>query len=462
MRFINREKELIALEKYYKSKDPEFIVIYGKRRIGKTELIKHFSKEKPHIYFLAQRLNEQENLKMLGQLCGEYFKDEMLALKGFDSWQLFFRYLKKNIQEKLVLAIDEFPYLAETNKSIASIFQAGWDEYLKDTPVMLILCGSSIAMMEEKVLSEKSPLFGRRTAQIYLKPFNFSSFRKFFPKNKYEYCVEMYSITGGNPSYIKRMDPMKNIEDNIKDNILETDAFLYSEIDFVMKEELREPRNYFAILKAISLGKSKLSEIQNETGLEKSILHKYLFILEDLRLVEKEVSVTERIPLKSRKGIYKLQDQFFKFWFRYVLPGKSHLEEGNKNYVMGRVKNDFVHLVADNYEDICIQILKENEEEIFEMDKIGRWWEKSIGELDIVAFNEKEKKILFGEVKWSNKAIGTDIYEDLRKKSDYVEWNNGKRTDYYCLFSKSGFTPDMIKRAKKDKVILFTHDKRIN
>ncbi|OGF45462.1 MAG: ATPase [Candidatus Firestonebacteria bacterium RIFOXYC2_FULL_39_67] len=462
MKFIDREKEQGALDKYYKSGDSEFIVIYGKRRVGKTELIKHFSKEKPHIYFLAQKLNEHDNLKMLGQLCGEYFKDELLTLNGFESWQQLFRYLKKNIKKKFVLAIDEFPYLAETNKSIASIFQAGWDEYLKDTPVMLILCGSSIAMMEDKVLSEKSPLFGRRTAQIYLKPFNFASFRKFFPGNKFEYCVEMYSITGGNPSYIKRMDAKKSIEENIKDNILETDAFLYSEIDFVMKEELREPRNYFAILKAISLGKSKLSEIQNETGLEKSVLHKYLFILEDLRLVEKEVPVTEKIPLKSRKGLYKLQDQFFKFWFRYVLPGKSHLEEGNKTYVMGRVKNDFVHLVSHNYEDICIQILKENEEEIFEIDKIGRWWEKSLGEMDIVTFNEKEKKILFGEVKWSSKAVGTDIYEDLRKKAEYVEWNKAKRTEYYCLFSKSGFTPDMIKRAKKDKVMLFSGDKRVN
>lgn len=142
MKFINRKKELSSLNDWWTSSEPQFVVIYGRRRIGKTELIKQFIKDKPHIYFLAQQISEQENLKTLGKLVGEYFDDLILKEKGFDSWAIFFEYIRKHVGQRLILAIDEFPYLAESNKSISSIFQAGWDEDWKDLPIVLILCGS--------------------------------------------------------------------------------------------------------------------------------------------------------------------------------------------------------------------------------------------------------------------------------------------------------------------------------
>jgi len=460
MKFIDRERELISLEGFWKENSSQFIVIYGKRRIGKTELIKQFIKDKPHIYFLAQKISEQENLKLLGKLVGEYVDDDILKANGFNSWQMFFEYLRKHIKERIVIAIDEFPYLTESNKGISSIFQYGWDEYLKETPVYLILCGSSISMMEQEVLGYKAPLYGRRTGQILLKPFDFYQASEFFPELTFEKRLSFFSIVGGNPSYLSKIAKEDSIEENLRKNFLSPEAPFYNEVEFILHEELREPRNYFAILKAIAFNKTKVSEIVNETGFEKSILHKYLFVLEDLQIIEKEVPITEKNPQKSRKGIYKLQDQFFKFWFKYILPNRSKIEEGKVDAVINIIMEDFNTIVAENYEKVAQDILKRNEEKFFSIENIGRWWDKN-EEIDVVALNEKENKILFGEVKWSNKPVGIDIYENLKRKAKLVEWGKDNRVEYFSLFSKSGFTDEMKKIAKKENVLLFHKDKLI-
>ncbi len=460
MKFIDREREVNSLEKFWEGSESQLIVIYGKRRVGKTELIKQFIKDKPHIYFLSQKISEQENLQMFGKLIGEYFDDDILKAKGFDSWQVFFEYLKKHIKQRIVIVIDEFPYLADSNKGISSIFQAGWDEYLKQTPAYLILCGSSIAMMEQEVLGYKAPLYGRRTGQVLLKPFDFYHASDFFPELSFEKRLSFFSLAGGNPSYLNKIDPKKSLEENIEDYILLPEAMLYNEVEFILHEELREPRNYFAILKAIAFNKTRVSEIVNETGFEKDFAHKYLFILEDLQIIQKEVPGTEKNPLKSRKGIYKLQDQFFKFWFKYVLPNKSRIEEGNVEYVLKNISVDFNLLVSENYEKVAIEIVKANEDKFFLIDRIGRWWDRN-EEIDLVALNENENKILFGEVKWSNKPVGVNIYEDLKRKAKLVQWGSENRNEYYCLFSKSGFTEDMLKLAKHEKVKLFHKDQLI-
>jgi AAA+ ATPase superfamily predicted ATPase len=461
LKFIDRERELKSLEKFWQEKEAQLIVIYGKRRIGKTELIKHFIKNRSHIYFLAQKINEHENLKLLGEAIGGFFDDDFLAQRGFDNWRMCFEYLKKHLQKRVVLVIDEFSYLAEANKGISSIFQAGWDEYLKDSNIFLILCGSSISMMEEEVLSHKAPLYGRRTGQVFLQPFVFSDARKFYPGFSFEKSLELYTITGGNPTYLKRFNPSLSLENNIKENVLLPEAFLYNEVEFILREELREPRNYWSILKAIATSNNKISEIVNETALEKGILHKYLFILEDLQIIQKEVPITEKNPLKSRKGIYKLQDEFFKFWFKYILPNKGHIEEGKINFVLDRIKRDFNLSVAESYEKVAKKIIRDYEDKIFPFAKIGRWWDRN-EEIDIVVLDEAEDKILFGEVKWSNKALGVNIYEDLKRKAKKVEWNKEKRKEYFCLFSKGGFTPDVKRLARKERIILFHKDKMVN
>jgi AAA+ ATPase superfamily predicted ATPase len=459
--FVGRIKELQALNGFYKKPGPQFIVIYGKRRVGKTTLIKEFIKDKSHIYFLAQQITERENLRLLGESTGSFYKDGLLQKTGFTHWDHVFPYLKAKIKKKFIFVIDEFPYLASSSKGISSIFQKGWDEYLKDTHVFLILCGSSIGMMEKDVLSYKAPLYGRSTGQIFLKPFSFLSSREFFPGLSFEHCLEIFSVTGGNPSYLFKMNPHLTLEKNIRKYILKPEEFLYNEVEFILRQELREPRYYFAILKAIALSNNRINEITNETGIEKSNLHRYIFTLEDLGMVYKEIPVTEKNPLKSRKGIYRIQDEFFYFWFRYILPNKSIIEEGAIDYVINKIKLDFPNVIATSYEKAAKEIIRKNQDLIFPFTGAGRWWDRN-EEIDVVALNEQERKIIFTEVKWRNKLTGLSVYNNLVKKSTYVSWNRGQRKEYFCLFSKSGFTKELIQLSQgADNLYLFKNDKNI-
>jgi hypothetical protein len=397
---------------------------------------------------------------MLGEVVGHHFKDFHLSETGFTGWYQFFRYIKDKAKERIVIAIDEFPYLAATNDAISSVFQKGWDEYLSGTKVMLILCGSSVAVMESETLAHKAPLYGRRTGQLHVKVMPFTEVKKFFPGKSMEGCLRFYAVTGGNPAYLKQLNPKKSVRKNIVEQVLTPGKLLYQEVEFILRQELREPRNYLNILRAIAYGRTKLSEIANDTGIDKSSLHKYLFTLEDLQLVEREVPVTEKNPARSKKSLYKLQDQFLKFWFTFAFPYKSELELGNISLVLKKLDESFELLVAENYERVARDVLRKHPDKIFPFMRVGRWWDRN-EEIDIVAVNEDSNEILFGEAKWSNKPVGTNIYWDLKRKASLVEWGKPTRKEHFALFSRSGFTEKMKEVAKEESVFLFVKDKLI-
>jgi len=472
MPFINREQELKMLNEKWQSNIAQFFIIYGKRRVGKTELIKQFIKNRPAIYFLADKRTTADQLQEFGQIVGSYFKDEILIKNGFGDWVEVFSYLKtKTADISLVLAIDEYPYLTENDKSTSSLFQKGWDEYLKDTKIFLILSGSSIAMMESETLNQSAPLFGRRTGQILVNPLNFSQSKKFFPEKNFSDFLNIYTITGGMPAYLKQFVDGGELSEEIKKKIFNKTAFLYNEVEFTLKEELRETKNYLAILRAIALGKRKLSEIVNEVGLDKSTANKYLSVLINLRLVEREVPITEEKPDKSRRGLYKISDNFFVFWFQYIFPYKSYLEMDNYNYVLekmfsglrynDKVNSDFKSISAQVYERVAVELIVAWQNKIFAFERVGRYWDSDL-EIDVVGFSSSEKKIIFGECKWSEKPVGINIYEELKKKAEKVEWNKNDRKEYYILFSKNGFTQEMIKIAKNAGVFLVEKDVLVN
>ncbi|MCK4400897.1 ATP-binding protein [bacterium] len=456
MKFINRKRELGALNDWWGEKGSHLIILYGKRRVGKTELIKQFVMDKPSVYFLADRVSERDNLKMFSQTIGGFFGDKYIEDAGFSEWYYLFDYLKKK-KKKIILAIDEFPYLVESNKAISSVFQKGWDEYLKDTNIFLILSGSSIGMMESETLVFKAPLYGRRTGQIFLHPLRFKEVKEFFPGHKFDNILKIHTVSGGTPAYILHLAEEKTFKNMLVKRIFNPQAYLYNEVEFILKEELREPRTYLSILKAIALGKRKFGEIVNETGLQKNVIMKYLHVLEDLHLIKKEVSVTEKAPLRSKKGLYQILDQFFLFWFNYVFPFKSDLELERHDSVFLKLDKEFNFLLSQNYEKIASDILLDHTKEIFPILKIGRWWDRN-EEIDIVGLNEGKNKIVFGEVKWSNKKVGTDIYENLKRKTEKVVWGKENRKEYFCLFSKNGFTDNMKKLARREKVYLFHKD----
>lgn len=456
MTFINRDSELEFLHTSYKGNKSQFIVIYGKRRVGKTELVKQFFKDIPHIYFLADKAPEKEQLQLLSEKVGLMFNDEFLLSRGFGNWYEFFKYIKD--KGRIVIAIDEYPFLIESNRAVPSIFQKGWDEDLKGSQVYLILLGSSIGIMETDVLGYKSPLFGRRTGQMLIEPLSFWDSKKFFPKKQSEEFMYIYSILGGTPAYLLQFDSSEDLWANIRKKILTPEAYLFSEPEFILREELREPRNYFSILKAISMGKTRASEIINETGFEKNVVGKYLSVLTELKIIKRDVPVTEKSYEKSKKGIYMMDDSFFRFWFNFVFPNKSFIEEGEVNYVIeNKIKPRIDIFTSQTFEEVCRSFVKKGLLKRMKFNKAGRWWSKD-AEIDIVAFNEDENTILFGEAKWSTKKVGVDVLTDLKRKSMMIEWGKKNRKEYYALFSRKGFTEELKRIGEKERIFLIRID----
>lgn len=461
MKFINRQLELDELNKRWKEDASELFIIYGKRRVGKTELIKQFIKNKPSIYFMADKRSDRDQLKELGMLFGNYFDDRLLAKNGFNDWLEVFQYIKEKAKDRFIFAVDEYPYLVEANKSISSLFQKGWEEYLKKSKMFLILSGSSISMMESEALSYKSPLFGRRTGQALIKPLAFKQAWQFFPEKNFDDFLSIYAICGGMPSYLLEIKKDLSLEENIKTNIFKKTSFLYNEVEFILKEELREPKSYLSILRSISWSKTKFGEISNDTGLAKNILTKYIDTLIKLQLMEKEVPVTEDNLQKSKQGIYKISDNFLRFWFQYVFPYKSDLEIERYDEVSRKIEETFGAIKANTYEKVCRELLSDFRNEIFSFERIGRWWKKG-EEIDIVGLNNKTKEIVFGECKWSENPVDKSVFYGLKRKSVEVKWNSGARKEHFILFSKSGFTKEMIDLAKKEKIFLVKEGSPVN
>ncbi len=454
--FVNRTQELSALESGWKSSSASFVICYGRRRVGKTELIKNFLERKPGIYFLADRLSERDNLRALSRLVREFFNDPFVG--DFADWYAFFAYLKAKLTSKTVVVIDEFPYLVETNRGLSSVFQKGWDETLSKLPLMLVLCGSSIGMMERETMAYGAPLYGRRTSQLHVFPLRFADCSHFFPQTSFDRRLEVFTLSGGIPAYIQQLEGAASARQNFIKNFLQPGAYLFSEADFILKEETREPRQYFSILRAIALGKHKLGEIVNETGLEKTSLHKYLYYLEELQLLHKRFPVTEKNPEKSRQGLYFLADNYFSVWFDAVFPYRSELMLGNQRPALNRFDQTFVHHCAAAYEQVSGEILRGAQDELFDFQRLGKWWEKE-QEIDLVALGETGEDALFAEVKWSNKKVGIDIYHELKTKSQLVPVKPKRK--HYALLSRSGFTAAMERLAKEENVLLIHGERKI-
>lgn len=448
MNFINREKELESLNKEYKKKN-SFVVLYG-RRVGKTTLIKEFIKDKKVFYFFADKQNENLQIERFKNQISEHFKDEFLKKIEIKDWDTLFDYLLTKTQnEKFVLVIDEFQYLCMINKNFSSIFQRIYDKKLKDKNIMIILCGSLISMIYSETLAYESPLYGRRTAQIKLQPIKFKYYNKFFNNKSIQDLIELYSITGGIPKYILSLDGDKSALYNIENNIFDKNNYLYSEPKFLLQEEVNDLSRYFSILNAISIGHTKMSAISSYLQINAGGLSPYISKLIDLDILEKEVPITENIE-NTKKVLYKIKDNYLKFWFSYVYPYQSYLEIENLTYIKNKIENEFDLYVSKIYEDLARESIWENAP--FPLLKVGRWWDKEI-EIGIIGLGENNK-IVFGECKYSKKLIGLNILNELKEKSKKVIWNNDKREEYYILFSKSGFSEDLIELAKNTNNII--------
>ncbi len=467
MKFIGRKSELSTLNAEY-NRDSSFVVIYGRRRVGKTTLIKEFLKKKTAFYFLATEELESQSMKRLAGVVARTTKNTLLQKAAFTDWLDLFQVIADyKPEEKKVLVIDEFPYLVKTNSAFPSILQNAWDEILKEHNVMLILSGSLIGMMQKHALSYNSPLYGRRTAQIRLAPLPFTDIYA-VQKKAFTQSVEQYAVTGGVPKYLEFFEDGRPLEDQLKDAVLSKNGFLYEEPNFLLKSESVTAVNYFSIIKAIADGNHKLGKIAGVLGQETSALTPYLSTLSDLGFIEKRTPITEKNPEKSRKGLYFIADNFIRFWFRYVYPYKGELELDNMQIVLDEMLKDFREkFVAFAYEDICKTIFAElckSGTFSFVPSLIGSYWLNDFDgdtEIDVMSVDHQNKRVFAGECKYHTKPVDAPVYFALKEKVDSAAEIRKVFPGYeivYGLFSKSGFTQRMLDIAMESTGILLVNE----
>lgn len=460
--FIGREHELNTLNKLYNSDKFEFAVIYGRRRVGKTALISEFTKDKDTIFFTGVETNAKQNLDNFSRCIMEY-NTGIASGASFNSFQMALEYVFELAKTKrIVLVIDEYPYVARASKSLASTLQLLIDKNKDASKLFLILCGSSMSYMEDHVLAYKAPLYGRRTAQFKINPFEFLEACRYFENFSDEDKALAYGIVGGTPQYLMQLDDKLSIEENIKNTHLNPSSSIFEEPTNLLKHEVREPAIYNAVITAIATGSSKMNEISNKIDEDTSVCATYIKNLITLGIVKKESPYGKK---STRKTIYSIEDNMFHFWYRFVPENTSIISRGAVDLAYSRIAPELSSYMGSVFEDICKQylwkLLLEGKCAVNFTD-LGRWWganpkTKSQEEIDIMGTDKDTA--LFAECKWTNEKVDLGVLETLVERSTLF---NYKRTHFY-LFAKAGFTKGCIDRANEmGNVTLVTYEDMLN
>lgn len=444
--FIGRENELNTLNKLYNSNRFEFAVIYGRRRVGKTALISEFTKDKDTIFFTGVETNAKQNLDNFSRCVMEY-NTGIAVNTFFPNFQAALEHvfnLSKN--KRIVLVIDEYPYVARASKSLASTLQLLIDKNKDSSKLFLILCGSSMSYMEDQVLAYKAPLYGRRTAQFKIKPFDFFEACSYFTKLSNIDKALAYGIVGGTPQYLMLLDDNLSIEENIKNTYLNPSSSIFEEPNNLLKQEVREPAIYNAVITAIATGSSKMNEISNKIDEDTSVCATYIKNLITLGIIKKESPYGEKT---SRKTIYSIEDNMFRFWYRFVPENASIISRGAAELAYKRISPELPSYMGGVFEEICKQYLWKLLLEgrcAVNFSDIGRWWgtnPKTKAQEEINIIGTDKNSALFGECKWTNEKVDLSVLETLVERSNLF---NYKKTQFY-LFAKTGFTKGCIDRA---------------
>lgn len=459
-KFYCREEELRKLNKRYDGGQFECIIIYGRRRVGKTALINEFCRDKPTIFFSALNTTGKENLEALSKTILGFERQGGESGLEFKSYDAALEELTKLSKERrIVFVIDEYPYLAKAMPAISAMLQHVIDHKWNESKLFLILCGSSMSFMENQVLGQESPLYGRRTGQFKIEALDYKETAVFHPNLSNEENSLIYGITGGIPHYINKLDVRNNVDEALLENFFDRSSYLYEEPENLLKQELREPAIYNAIIRAIADGASRLNDITTKVGEENSVVSKYLKTLINLGIVKKETPVTEK---PGKKTIYLLADYFFRFWYRFVPINMSAIDSGRitKNY-QNAIRKNLPDYMGLTFEKMCQDYLLYYAETLpIELCEIGQWWgtdpkkRKQI-QIDIVGTPAQGKDYIIGSCKYRNEKIGTDELELIQ---DYASVFGKGANYHYYIFSKGGFTDGLLEAQDRGEVHLVTLD----
>ena len=480
--FIGRESELKFLQDKYEEAKGQLIVLYGRRRVGKTETLREFCNGKPHIFFSCAQTTDRVQLSKFSKRLLQEDIPARRYVTEFADWEKAFQAildLPYGDKKKLIV-IDEFPYMCRGNKSIPSILQNLWDADFKNSNVMIILCGSAISFIEKELLAEKNPLYGRATGIYKMNEMGFYDAIKFFPNYSPRDKVLAYAILGGIPHYLIQWNPKLTIVENIKRNILTKGCVLYSEVDFLLHQELRETPIYNSIIEAVALGNTKLNDISQKSLLEDtSKTSVYLKNLIELGIIQREFSVDAGIKEQTNtsRGIYRLTDNFFRFWYAFGFVNFSQLEDGDVDGVYDYIVEPSLHDFASySFEEVCkefIRQMQKKNELPFRYYKMGRWFGKTTvrdekaenglriaeTEIDLLAIDRGSKEYLVGECKFKKSAFSYSEYLDTKAKLTPLK---EKAKFHYALFSESGFDEKIAKEADQNNTSLYNLTEIVN
>lgn len=460
---FGRKEELNHLNELYDSHNFEFLVMYGRRRVGKTTILQEFARNSHSIFFPAREKNDALNLEDFSKVIQYHFDKTFIA--SFQNWEDAFNYIGSKVTERTTIIIDEFPYIIEENPSVKSILQHVIDHSWKNKNIFLILCGSSVSIMETDVMGRKSPLHDRQTSSLEVKPFDYLESSMFFSNYSNEDKLLAYGILGGIPRYLEAFDPHLSIEKNIASKIIRNGAYLHEEPDNLLKAKLRETNVYSSILSAIANGRNKIIDIANFIHEDRTKVAKYLITLQTLRLIEKRIPCGD--PETSKKSIYVIKDPFFKFWFRYEFTNNSYYAMLGANDASKEIMDDISNLMGDAFEEICkeyfIRLAKQRKLPFIPY-HLGKWWGtnpviKAQDDVDLLAIDRSGKKAIFVECKFTSQPMPYDEYVDLVTATKAFTNIEEK---HLWFISKSGYTDSVIKQAKIDNATLLSIDDLFN
>ncbi|MCD8067474.1 MAG: AAA family ATPase [Lachnospiraceae bacterium] len=455
---IGRSRELQQIKQLGASGNFEFLVMYGRRRVGKTTILQEFADRHDVIFYSAQEKNDSLNLRDFSETVQRYFDGQFIA--PFQSWENAFAYItKKASGRQVILIIDEFPFMAGPNPSIKSMLQHEIDHHWKNQNIFLILCGSSVSFMVNDIMGYESPLYGRSTSSMEVLPFDYLDSAAFFPEYSAEEKLTAYGILGGIPRYLNCFSPGKSIGENLKTAVLRNGAFLNDEPMMALRMELREPNVYNSILEAIARGNNKVTEIADCIHEDKNKCSKYIQTLQTLRLIEKRVPCGE--PESSRKTIYVFTDNFYRFWYHYIFANRSYYELLGEEEAASEIMAGIPDFMGLAFEDICRQYLLRQarlRNLPFVPAYIGKWWGnnpaiRAQDDIDLVALDKKKAEGIFCECKFTNRPMPMEEYDDLMTASRAFPESMKK---HFLFISKSGFTAPVQRRAAQEGAVLLT------
>ncbi|MFT7664488.1 MAG: AAA+ ATPase superfamily predicted ATPase [Planctomycetota bacterium] len=374
--FIGRDRELDVLTEMYDSGRAELFVLYGRRRVGKTELLQRFCTGRRAVYFLAAQVRDKDNLRAFRDALADALDDPLTASVEFTDWSSALSFASERAgDERLVIVLDEFPYMCEANKGLPSLLQQFWDQRGKRSNLMIVLCGSHVSFMEREVLAERSPLFGRRTGQRRLEPLQPQEAIAFYPNWSVQECMHAFGILGGMPAYLRRFDDQRSVGENVMRELLRPEGYLFDEVQFLLRTELNNPTTYNSILAAVAGGAERMGDIALTVGVDSTTAGKYLHVLRELGLVMREIPLTDPDPLRSRRGRYRIADRFVAFHFRHLQPNVSLIQAGRGSRVYEQhVEPDFPRLFDEARLDFILAHLMREAADLIddEVVEVGR------------------------------------------------------------------------------------------